>query len=116
MAARKSRRKDAYRVFVSHAGDDIWVAEQIARSIEACGATAFLDRRDIAVGDNFRRRLYEEIGRCDELLALFTPWSRRRAWVRHEIGMADSASSACSIRSRSPIFRATKMGLAPWMG
>jgi len=90
MAARKSRRKDAYRVFVSHAGDDIWVAEQIARSIEAFGATAFLDRRDIAVGDNFRRRLYEEIGRCDELLALFTPWSRRRAWVRHEIGMADA--------------------------
>jgi len=27
--------------------------------------------------------------KCDELLALFTPWSRRRAWVRHEIGMAD---------------------------
>jgi hypothetical protein len=57
-------------VFVSHAGDDIWVAEQIARNIEDCGATAFLDRRDIVAGDNFKRRLREEIAKCDELLAL----------------------------------------------
>ncbi|MBI3759207.1 MAG: toll/interleukin-1 receptor domain-containing protein [Deltaproteobacteria bacterium] len=78
-----------YRVFVSHAGDDIWVAEQIARSIKDCNAIAFLDRRDIAAGDNFKERIKEEIQKSDELLALFTPWSRRRAWVRHEIGMAD---------------------------
>src|SRR5215813_3081416 len=75
MAKRKTRRKVGYRVFVSHATDDLWVAEQIAKLIEECGATAFLDRKDIK--------------ECDELLALFTPWSRRRAWVRHEIGMAD---------------------------
>jgi len=81
--------KSGYRIFVSHGGDDTWVAEQIARRIEDCGAAAFLDRRDIAAGDNFKQRIHEEIPRCDELLALFTPWSRRRAWVRHEIGMAD---------------------------
>jgi hypothetical protein len=81
--------KGRYRVFVSHAGDDIWVAEQIARNIEDCGASAFLDRRDIAAGDNFKERIHDEIPKCNELLALFTPWSRRRAWVRHEIGMAD---------------------------
>jgi hypothetical protein len=81
--------KGRYRVFVSHAGDDVWVAEQIARSIEDCGASAFLDRRDIAAGDNFKKRIHDEIPKCNELLALFTPWSRRRAWVRHEIGMAD---------------------------
>jgi hypothetical protein len=83
------RRNKVYRVFVSHGGDDIWIAGQIARCIEECSATAFLDRRDIAAGDNFKRRIHEEIPKCDELLALFTPWSRRRAWVRHEIGMAD---------------------------
>ncbi len=81
--------KARYRVFVSHAGDDAWVAEQIAKSIEDCGATAFLDRRDIVAGDDFKKRIHDEIPKCDELLALFTPWSRRRAWVRHEIGMAD---------------------------
>jgi hypothetical protein len=89
MPKRRRRAQVKYRVFVSHAGDDVWVAEQIARNIEESSATAFLDRRDIAAGDNFKRRLREEIAKCDELLALFTPWSRRRAWVRHEIGMAD---------------------------
>jgi hypothetical protein len=89
MAKRRSKAKVGYRVFVSHAGDDIWVAEQIAKSIEDCGAITFLDRRDVAAGDNFKQRVHEEIAKCDELLALFTPWSRRRAWVRHEIGMAD---------------------------
>jgi hypothetical protein len=89
MGKRSSQPKGGYRVFISHAGDDIWVAEQIARNVEDCGAKAFLDRRDIAAGDNFKQRVHEEIARCDELLALFTPWSRRRAWVRHEIGMAD---------------------------
>jgi TIR domain len=91
MPARKTVRvrSGPYKVFVSHSGDDIWVAEQIARLIEDCGATAFLDRRDIAAGDDFRERIREEIPRRDELLALFTPWSRKRAWVRHEIGMAD---------------------------
>jgi TIR domain len=78
-----------YRVFVSHAGDDTWLAAQIARRIDDCGATSFLDRRDIAAGDDFKARIKVEIPSCDELLALFTPWSRRRAWVRHEIGMAD---------------------------
>jgi hypothetical protein len=81
--------RGTYRVFVSHGGDDIWVAEQIAKCIENCGATAFLDRRDISAGDNFKQRIHAEIPKCNELLALFTPWSRRRAWVRHEIGMAD---------------------------
>jgi TIR domain len=90
MAKAKSGTKKSYKVFVSHSGDDLWVAEQIAKCIEACGATTFPDRRDIAAGDNFKDRIREEIPKCEELLALFTPWSRKRTWVRHEIGMADA--------------------------
>jgi hypothetical protein len=59
-------RPKAHRVFVSHASDDIWVAEQIARNIEECGATSFLDRRDIAAGDDFNQRIHREIAACDE--------------------------------------------------
>ena len=77
------------RVFVSHASDDLWLAQQIANCIEALGATTFLDRRDIAKGDNFRHIIRREIGSCSELLALFTPWSRTRNWLHHELGMAD---------------------------
>lgn len=83
------RTETAYRVFVSHAGDDLWVARQIARCLEEVGVSCFLDRRDIEAGDNFKARIKVEMPKCDELVALFTPWSRNRAWVRHEIGMAD---------------------------
>ena len=82
--------RKSYRIFISHSGDDIWVARQIARRLDEIGASTFLDRRDIAAGDNFRQRIRDEIPGCQELLALFTPWSRQRAWVRHEIGMADA--------------------------
>lgn len=82
-------RKNPYRVFISHSSEDIWVAEQLARAVEELGATAFLDVRDIAHGDKFAERIRDELPKCQELLALFTPWSRQRAWVRHEIGMAD---------------------------
>lgn len=64
-----AKRKRKYRVFVSHGGDDSWVAGQIALGIENCGAQAFLDTRDIAAGDNFKARIHEEIPNCDEL-----PW------------------------------------------
>jgi TIR domain len=88
--ATKNNLNANYKVFVSHSGDDEWVAEQIAKRIEDCGAAAFLDRRDIVAGDDFKERIREEIPKCKELLALFTPWSRKRSWVRHEIGMADA--------------------------
>ena len=89
-ARTKRRASRKYRVFVSHASDDQWVAAQISRQIELCGAASFLDTRDIAAGDDFKSRIRNELPSCDELLALFTPWSKTRAWVRHEIGMADA--------------------------
>jgi hypothetical protein len=52
--------KRKYRVFVSHAGADLWLAEQVARSVEDCGADTFLDRRDIAASDNFRKRIRQD--------------------------------------------------------
>jgi hypothetical protein len=115
----KRGRRDPYRVFVSHAGDDIWVAEQIAKNIEECGATAFLDRRDIVAGDKFRERIHKEIAGCNELLALFTPWSRRRAWVRHEIGMAEILNKriVCVFyKLTAEDFRSDEDGLGPLDG
>jgi hypothetical protein len=35
-------------VFVSHSSADTWVAKQIAREIEACGATPFLDEAQVS--------------------------------------------------------------------
>jgi hypothetical protein len=53
-----------------------------------CGATTFLDNDDLHKGDDFKHVIRAEVGRSDELVALFTPWSMRRNWVWVEIGAA----------------------------
>lgn len=75
-------------VFVSHGSEDSWVANRIAQGIKGCGASTFLDETNIAKGDDFKKLIHKEIALCDELVALFTPWSANRTWVWVEIGAA----------------------------
>jgi len=76
------------KVFVSHGYRDAWIAQQMARCIHDIGAATFIDVYDITTGDEFEKRIWEGLLECDELLALFTPMSVRRAWVFSEIGAA----------------------------
>ncbi len=75
-------------IFVSHGKKDMWVASSIAQHIKQCGASTFLDESNIAKGDDFKKLIHKEIAICDELVALFTPWSVARTWVWVEIGAA----------------------------
>ena len=75
-------------VFVSHSGEDTWVARQIAREIASRGAKPFLDEADIDVGAEFEEDIREFLDQADELLVLFTPWSLERPYVWAEIGAA----------------------------
>lgn len=76
----------AYRVFVSHASPDSWVAGQIAKEVQACGASVFIDTEAIRGGDQFRKKILMEIEFCHEMVVLFTPWSINRLWVQQEVG------------------------------
>lgn len=61
------------------------------RSLRGCvivGAIIFLANDDLNKGDDFKHVIRAEVGRSDELVALFTPWSTRRNWVWVEIGAA----------------------------
>lgn len=60
----------------------------MARCIGEQGASTFIDANDLNGGDAFETEIRTEIGRSDELVALFTPLSARRAWVFMEIGAA----------------------------
>jgi hypothetical protein len=84
----KGKAADPYRIFVSHGGADGWVASQIASRLRDCGAMTFLDNNDLSKGDDFKDVIRAEVGRSDELVVLFTPWSMRRNWVWVEIGAA----------------------------
>ena len=78
-----------YRVFVSHGWADRWVAEQIARRLHRdCGCEIFIDVFDVAKGDEFEARIFDELPMCDELAALLTPWSAQRNWLWVEMGAA----------------------------
>jgi len=88
-----------FRVFVSHSSIDTWVARQIASHIEARGAAAFLDERDIPAGDDFLENVLNVEPRCGELLVLLTPWSIKRPYVLFEI--------SCFTHSRKRIIGVT---------
>lgn len=77
-----------YKIFISHGSCDSWVAEQIANAIHTTGALSFLDEKNIPKGQDFKKRIYEEIKECDELVVLITPWSLKRSWLWIEIGAA----------------------------
>jgi TIR domain len=75
-------------IFISHAGEDTWIARQVAREIAARGARPFLDQADVHVGAEFEDDIRSFLDKADELLVLFTPWSLERPYVWAEIGAA----------------------------
>lgn len=77
-----------YLVFVSHSGDDTWLARQIAHQVERQGARTFLDEANVAIGAEFEDEVLTALGQAHELIALFTPWSLQRPYVWAEIGAA----------------------------
>lgn len=79
---------DSRLVFVSHSGADTWVAKQIAREIEACGATPFLDEAEIDVGADFEEDILAFLEKAHELVVLLTPWALERPYVWAELGAA----------------------------
>jgi predicted RNase H-related nuclease YkuK (DUF458 family) len=78
----------AYKIFVSHSWADRWLASQIERRMSEIGAATFIDINDIEKGDDIESRIFDEMETCNELFALFTPWSVDRNWLWVEIGAA----------------------------
>src|ERR1043165_6631465 len=81
-------RSNDHFVFVSHSGEDTWVARQIAREISALGAKAFLDAADVEVGADFEDDIRAFSEKPHDFVLLFTPWPLQRPYVWAEIGAA----------------------------
>ncbi len=78
-------------VFVSHSGEDTWIARQLAAKMDAGGARTFLDEVQIKFSDDPETadaRIAKAITEATELVVLLTPWAieRPRVWV--EISLA----------------------------
>lgn len=81
-------RSKKHVVFVSHSGQDAWVAKKIATEIERLGAKVFLDALDIEVGSDFEEEILASLNKADELVVLMTPWAMQRPYVWAELGVA----------------------------
>jgi hypothetical protein len=77
-----------HKVFISHGKPDTWLARQLAKEIQARGAKAFLDESDVPKGADFKSIIRDQVRECNELVAIFTPWSAQRFWVCAEVGAA----------------------------
>jgi len=80
--------RNKHLVFVSHSGEDTWVARQIAREISGCGAVPFLDEAEIDVGADFENDILAFLDKAHELVVLLTPWALDRPYVWAELGAA----------------------------
>lgn len=88
MASRPRKKKREYRIFISHATADKWIAKVICDKLEALGATTFRDDRDIQGGEEIPATIRGELRRADEVLVLLTPQSANRPWVQWEAATA----------------------------
>jgi hypothetical protein len=75
-------------VFISHSGEDTWIARQIAKGVTDHGATAFLDEADIKIASEFEDDIRNFLKIADELLVLLTPSALERPYVWAELGAA----------------------------
>jgi hypothetical protein len=88
MPKKKAKPKSGYRVFVSHATSDKYLATVLCEKFESVGALTFRDDRDIDGGDKIPSAIRAAIKSSNELVVLLTPDSVNRQWVLLEIGAA----------------------------
>lgn len=68
------------RVFISHANDNRDQAERLQRELSQRGQhDIFLDTENLRVGQDWERRLYDEINQCHALLIVLS-----RAWLKSQ--------------------------------
>jgi hypothetical protein len=78
----------AYLTFISHSGEDTWLARKLSAECKAVGADTFLDEAQIAVGARFENEIMTALSHAKELVVLVTPWALQRPYVWLEIGVA----------------------------
>ena len=82
------RANSSYKIFVSHATADKWIATRLCEQLESTGAVYFRDDQHILAGNDIPDDLRNEIATCSELVALITPESVNSEWVYIEIAAA----------------------------
>jgi formylglycine-generating enzyme required for sulfatase activity len=83
MLSHGDRTQDKLKVFISYSRKDEWFAQDLVAGLEAAGFEAFLDRHDIAPGEDWEMRLGRLLEAADTIVMVISPdaiTSERCAW------------------------------------
>lgn len=86
--AKRRQQAAPYRVFISHATIDKWIAIQLDKMIQGCGIATYRDDRDLQGGAKIGPEIRAQLQKCQELLVLWSAHAKQSEWVEPEIGMA----------------------------
>lgn len=73
------------KVFISHSSRDKPAVEALARHLRSVGIDAWLDKWEIAPGDDVIARMNEGLGQADAGLIVFSARTMESCWVRAEV-------------------------------
>jgi hypothetical protein len=81
-------KRPPFRIFLSHATADKFIAVAMCRLLDQAGAKTFRDDRDIDGGDDIPDAIRSAIENANEFVVLLTPNSVTRPWVNLAVGAA----------------------------
>lgn len=73
------------RVFLSYAGPDFTIAEKIAHALHASGIDTWWAGWSLEAGQSLRQEIDKGLDACTHFVALLTPQSITRPWVKEEM-------------------------------
>src|SRR6202021_99760 len=85
-------------IFISHSSLDQQIADDIKTALDRLGfEQVFLDfdkETGIGAGENWEKRLYEELSRCHAVILVLTPNWFASTWCRIELAQARALGKA----------------------
>ena len=88
MAALNQRSLDGFDrdlLFICHASEDKPFVERLVDALDRLALHAWFDEREIVVGDSIVERIDAALKRARYLIAVLSPRSIERSWVRREL-------------------------------
>ncbi|HVB82277.1 MAG TPA: TIR domain-containing protein [Candidatus Binataceae bacterium] len=73
------------KAFLCHATEDKPLARRIAGDLQAAGIDTFFDEWEMRAGDSLRQKIDAGLGGCSHFIALLSPVSLHKPWVKAEM-------------------------------
>ncbi len=81
----ESKAKKRPRVFISHASDNLDVAQKVEAALDAAGFDPWLDRSDIRVGVLLGEELQQAVEACQAVVLIWSQAASASRWVATEV-------------------------------